>query len=117
MEKLLGIAASDLNVLEVEVTDSDIQEIMSLKNPPLKTLGKDDIYVRKCRLTGTMVNCYHGRFREKDIPFLLEQTRGRSMLIGHKKDEAGIGRFFGGDIGNPECCWWLCGDRPYVGNV
>ncbi|MCP4726305.1 MAG: hypothetical protein GY863_14770 [bacterium] len=81
-----------------EVTDDDIRIINELENPPLIKLEKDDVYVRKCRLTGDGINCHYGKFHTKDLPVLLKKTQGVSCLFGHRKETAGIARFFGGSI-------------------
>ncbi len=81
-----------------DVSNEDLRIINELENPPLVRLCKDDVYVRKCRLTGDGINCHYGRFHTEDLPGLLKKTQGVSCLFGHRKETAGIARFFGGSI-------------------
>ncbi|MDP8227996.1 MAG: hypothetical protein P9M15_00925 [Candidatus Electryoneaceae bacterium] len=75
-------------------TDQLIAQINSL-NPP-KQLTADDVYVRRCRLAGDALDLQYGRFRTEDMPKLLKLVNGAPLLVGHRKDTVGIGRFFGG---------------------
>ena len=72
------------------VTDDDIRIINGLVNPPPVKVTKDNIYVRKCRLTGDGINCHFGRFHTEDLPELLKKTQGVSCLFGHRKETAGL---------------------------
>ena len=51
-----NLSGSVLNELD-EVKDNDIDLIQSLKNPPLKKLTANDIYVRAVRLAGDPSIC------------------------------------------------------------
>ena len=85
-----------------EVKLTDIDQIKSLRNPPLVDLKAGDIYVRAVRLAGDRIDAYGGRFRTEDLTELLKMTAGLPLLIGHKKDTLGIARFFNGSIEDHE---------------
>lgn len=93
-ESLTGSLLPGRNI----ATNNDVEIINSLENAPPIPVKKEDIYVRKCRLTGDGINCYNGRFHTEDLQELLKKTQGVSCLVGHRKDTAGIARFFGGAI-------------------
>jgi len=80
------------------VRGEDLEKIARLPNPPLVNLGADDIYIRHCRLANDQVDSHFGRFREVDMPRLLEIAQGAPVLIGHDRQSLGIARFFGGEI-------------------
>jgi hypothetical protein len=61
-------------------------------------LNADDVFIRKCRLAGNIKDCYGGKFRTDFMPKLLKMTDGIPLLIGHQKDKAPLGRFFGGSV-------------------
>ncbi len=100
---LLGsIGKSNLSKEEV---DTDIAFIN--KNFDLPTeLSADDVYIRECWLTGNAINCYFGRFRDKDLKILLELVNGAPLMDSHKKGgylglgqiELPLGKFFGGSV-------------------
>lgn len=98
MKEILGIVHGEMNREPVAVEEQDATIINSLPNPPLVPVSKDDIYVRRCRLASDAIDCGFGRFRTEYLSRLLELTQGAPMLIGHKKNEIGIARFFGGNI-------------------
>ena len=81
-----------------ETTGDDIEQIKSLKNPPLVDLKPVDVHIRKTRLAGDRVDAYSGRFRTEDLPKLLKMTQGLPLLVGHRKDTLGVARFFNGSI-------------------
>ncbi|MFC1554637.1 hypothetical protein ACFL7D_08390 [candidate division KSB1 bacterium] len=83
---------------DLKTTQEDADLINNLENAPPVPVKPEDVYVRKCRLTGDGVNCHFGRFHTEDLPLLLKKTQGVSCLIGHRKETAGIARFFGGSI-------------------
>jgi hypothetical protein len=83
---------------DTPATTEDITIINGLQNPPLVPVTANDIYVRKCRLVGDSINCHFGRFHTEDLPDLLRKVQGVSCLIGHRKDMAGIARFFDGKV-------------------
>ena len=64
----------------------------------LTLLSVDEVYIRRFRIVGDKLNNQGGRFRTEDLPALLAMTNGAPMLVGHKLDEAPVGRFFGGDV-------------------
>ena len=80
------------------VTIRDVELIHQLQNPPLAPLKKEDIYVRRCRLAGEVIDSHGGCFRKSDLPKLLKLTWGAPTLIGHNRQTVGVGRFFGGSI-------------------
>ncbi|MFC1730543.1 hypothetical protein ACFL6I_09415 [candidate division KSB1 bacterium] len=98
MTRLFDSLSGDIDRKQSLLRDEDIALINNLPNPPPVPVTKDTIYVRKCRLAGDGVNCHFGRFRTEDLKILLEKVQGVSCLIGHRKDTAGIARFFGGGI-------------------
>ena len=79
-------------------TDGDVRLINSLHNPPPAPVSERDIYVRRCRLAGDVVDAYFGRFRKQDLPKLLALVQGAPLLVGHDKRSLGVARFFGGFI-------------------
>lgn len=81
-----------------QVQPEDILQIKSLKNPPLMDLTPGDIYIRRVRLAGDVIDAYGGRFRTNDLPRLLKMTQGLPLLIGHRKDTLGVARFFNGAV-------------------
>ena len=81
-----------------EVDAGDLDLIHRLPNPPLTPLKEEDIYVRRCRLAGEVIDSHGGCFRGEDLPRLLQLTWGAPTLIGHARQTLGIGRFFGGRI-------------------
>ena len=58
----------------------------------------EDIYIRRCFLTGDAINVYGGRFRTDGLQKLLKMTEGAPVLIGHNKGTIPVGKFFGGEI-------------------
>ena len=98
MTGLLDTASGALLSFAGAATDDDIARINALDNPPPVRVTAEDVYIRRCRLTGDGINCHFGRFRTNDLPMLLEKVQGVSCLIGHRKDTAGIARFFSGSI-------------------
>ena len=87
-----------METIQSKVTDDDVEQINSLKNPPLVPITARDIYIRRCRLAGDAVDAGFGRFRSDDLPLLLDLVQGVPALIGHRKDTLGVARFFGGEI-------------------
>jgi len=83
--------------LSQEQIANDVEFINTNLTPP-KKLSPDDVYIRECYLTGNAVNCYYGRFRDKDLGKLLNLTNGVALLIGHNKGDSPIGKFFGGSV-------------------
>ena len=81
-----------------KVSARDLDLIHQLPNPPLIPLKEDDVYVRRCRLAGEVVDSHGGCFRREDLPKLLKLTWGAPTLIGHNRQTIGVGRFFGGRI-------------------
>lgn len=98
MSRFFDSLSGAINNRSIYATDDDIAIINSLLNPPPLPVAAQDIYVRKCRLVGDSVNCHFGRFHTEDLPELLRKTQGVSCLIGHRKETAGIARFFDGFI-------------------
>lgn len=98
MNKLYDEISGVIDPAASFISTSDIELINSLENGPLHPVGIDDIYVRKCRLTGDGINCHFGRFRSGDLEKLLQKVQGVSCLIGHRKETVGVARFFGGKI-------------------
>ena len=88
------------------VRGEDLEKIAGLPNPPLAGLGADDIYVRRCRLANDQVDGRFGRFREVDMPRLLEMVHGAPVLIGAPQS-LGIARFFGGEIEKRGDVTWI----------
>lgn len=80
------------------VTDDDVRQINTLRNPPPVPVSQRDVYVRRCRLAGDAVDAYFGRFRTDDLPRLLALTQGAPLLVGHNKQSLGVARFFGGAV-------------------
>jgi hypothetical protein len=105
MERILGTLTGALRHDMPDPTTMDVQRINALSNPPPVPVQPDDIYVRRCRLASDAVDCQFGRFRTEDLPRLLAMTQGVSTLIGHKKDEVGVARFFGGTVEELESVW------------
>jgi hypothetical protein len=81
-----------------KVSKRDLDLIQRLPNPPLLPLTEDDIYVRRCRLAGEVIDSHGGCFRGEDLTTLLKLTWGAPTLIGHNRQTVGVGRFFGGRI-------------------
>jgi hypothetical protein len=77
---------------------SDIEQINALPNPPLVPLAADDIYIRRCRLSGDMIDGQNGCFRTQDLERLLTLTHGAPALIGHNRSSLAVARFFGGAV-------------------
>jgi len=98
MNRLFDGISGSISRDEAYVQEEDVELINNLPNPPPVPVTPDDIYVRRCRLTGDGINCHFGRFHTEDLEMLLEKAQGVSCLIGHRKDTAGIARFFGGTI-------------------
>jgi len=98
MKKILGYIQGNMKMETIETTDEDAEVINSLLNPPLVSVKKEDIYVRRCRLASDAIDYSYGKFRTEDLPRLLEFAQGVSLLIGHRKDTAGVARFFDGSI-------------------
>ena len=98
MIRIFDSLAGTIDTGTTSVSDDDIAVISNLSNPPPVPVKIKDIYVRKCRLAGDGINCHFGRFHTEDLPDLLNKTQGASCLIGHRKETAGIARFFGGSI-------------------
>jgi|GEM_PF-636125 len=98
MSRFFDSLSGAINNRSIYATDDDIAIINSLPNPPPLPVTAQDIYVRKCRLVGDSVNCHFGRFHTEDLTELLKKTQGVSCLIGHRKETAGIARFFDGSI-------------------
>ena len=98
MKKILGYVQGDMKRESIETADKDVEIVNSLLNPPLIPVKKEDIYVRRCRLTSDAIDYNYGRFRTEDLDRLLELVQGVSLLIGHRKDTAGVARFFNGNI-------------------
>lgn len=80
------------------VREEDLAAIHSLPNPPLVPLKRDDVYIRRCRLTSDQMDVRFGRFRHEDLPRLLELVQGAPVLIGHDRQTLGVARFFGGNV-------------------
>jgi translation initiation factor IF-1 len=98
MKKILGYIQGNMKRETIEVGDKDVSIINSLINPPLVPVKSEDVYVRRCRLASDAIDCNYGRFRTEDLPKILDLVQGVSLLIGHRKDTAGIARFFNGSI-------------------
>ncbi|MFC1724670.1 hypothetical protein ACFL4T_03515 [candidate division KSB1 bacterium] len=98
MEQYSGTVYGSFETGFDKVTDEDIKNINGLENPPLLPVTKERIYIRRCWLAGDAVNVFYGKFRTKDLPRLLGLIRGKSVLVGHRKDTVGIARFFGGSV-------------------
>jgi len=98
MKKILGYIQGNMKMETIETTDEDAEVINSLLNPPLVSVKKENIYVRRCRLASDAIDYSYGKFRTEDLPRLLEFAQGVSLLIGHRKDTAGVARFFDGSI-------------------
>ncbi len=82
-----------------ETINPDLLEVlMAMPNPPPQDLRLSDIFIRRCRLAGDRVDNHRGKFRSDYLPTLLKLTNGAPLMIGHQKDEAPIGRFFGGSV-------------------
>lgn len=92
-----NLSGSVLNEADI-VLDTDLEQIKSLKKPPLIDLTPEDVYIRKVRLAGDKIDAYGGRFRTEDLGKVLKMTDGLPLLIGHKKDTLGIARFFNGSV-------------------
>lgn len=87
------------NLIESVLIDSEIiNKINKLNNPPPTMLNAGDVLIRKCRLAGSLLDSYKGKFRESFLPELLQMVNGIPLLVGHQKNSAPIGRFFGGSI-------------------
>ncbi|KPK95560.1 hypothetical protein AMJ80_04930 [bacterium SM23_31] len=98
MSRFFDSLSGTINNGSIHAADEDIAIINGLPNPPPVPVTAKDIYVRKCRLVGDGINCHFGRFHTEDLPELLRKTQGVSCLIGHRKETAGIARFFDGAI-------------------
>ena len=57
-----------------KVSSRDMEAIRSLPNPPLIPLKEEEIYVRRCRLAGDVIDSHGGCFRSEDLPKLLQMT-------------------------------------------
>jgi len=75
-----------------------VEQINTLKNPPPSGLKASELFVRRCRLAGDMTDGHQGKFRTEDLPKLLSMVHGIPLLVGHQKNQAPIGRFFGGSV-------------------
>jgi len=100
MERFSGNIYGSLDSGFSKVTEEDIKQINGLDNPPPVPVTEENIYIRRCWLTGDAVNVFYGKFRTEDLPEILSMICGKSVLIGHRKDTVGIARFFGGSIEN-----------------
>jgi hypothetical protein len=80
------------------ITPELLDILKKMPNPPPQDLRLSDIFVRRCRLAGDRVDSHRGRFRTEFLPQLLKMANGAPLLIGHQKDQAPIGRFFGGQV-------------------
>ncbi len=98
MNKLFDTLSGIINENPSLVSEEDVDKIHNLPNPPPVKVTAGEIYVRKCRLTGDGINRHFGRFHTEDLQMLLDKVQGVSCLIGHRKDMAGIARFFSGGI-------------------
>ena len=98
MEKYSAVIYGTLDAGFSIVTEEDVKSINTLNNPPPVPVTKENIYVRRCFLCGDAVNVFYGKFRTEDLPQLLRMIRGKSVLIGHRKDTIGVARFFNGTI-------------------
>ncbi len=93
-----AVIQAGLSTGPVKVTQDHIKEIMNLPNPPLREIKPEDVYVRRCFLTGDGLNSYRGRFRTKDLGLLLELTRGAPLMVAHNTGNLPVGRFLSGEI-------------------
>lgn len=89
------------------IRGEDIEAIQRLPNPPLKSLDKEEIFVRRCRLANNQVDSRYGRFRDDDLPRLLEMVQGAPVLVGHDRKSLGVARFFGGSVQEREGVKWV----------
>ena len=87
-----------------ELRATIIDQINDL-NPP-KPLTLDEIYVRECELVGDAMTDHNARFRTEDIEKILRLTNGAPLLIGHQKDTAPFGKFFGGRTAMKDTVKW-----------
>jgi hypothetical protein len=85
-------------MLAATAQTTDLEQILSLTNPPLMPLTAEDIHIRRCRLAGDAVDSQFGCFRNHDLPRLLELTHGAPALVGHNRLSLPVARFFGGSV-------------------
>jgi hypothetical protein len=90
--------SSPLAATREEAALADIEQIRALANPPLIPIEAEDIYMRRCRLAGDVVDSQFGCFRTQDLPRVLELTHGAPALIGHNRQSVAVARFFGGSV-------------------
>lgn len=95
---MIQTLAGPLVAMTTAPSKNDLDEILSLSNPPLVKLALDDIHVRRCRLAGDRVDAHGGCFRTGDLEKLLQLTHGAPALIGHDRRSLAVARFFGGSI-------------------
>ncbi|MDK9700859.1 MAG: hypothetical protein OEM52_11995 [bacterium] len=93
-----ALLAQPENETKQMVSESDIELIHALKNPPLMPLDETTIHVRRCRLAGDAIDAKGGKFRTEDLSRLLELVQGAPTLIGHNRNHIAVARFFGGEI-------------------
>lgn len=81
------------------LTEEDARIINSLpKNPPPVPVKAGEAYVREVRLLGVTVNNQLGSPRPEDMETWLALSIGVPLMVGHKKDEIPMSRFFTGRV-------------------
>jgi len=75
--------------------EADEGDIALIRQQALKKdLTKDDIYVRAMYLCNDLVDYYFTRFDSGDLDAICDMIIGQSVLVGHKKEEAPLARFY-----------------------
>lgn len=59
-----------------------------------KNITANDVYVRAMYLCNDLVDSYFTRFDSPDLDAVCKMIVGQSVLIGHKKEEAPLARFY-----------------------
>jgi len=94
MKSLNATLMTELRTETLAVDEGVVSKIKSLTHAPLRDFGPDDIYARRCWLTGDKLNSRFGQFRTKDLPHLSALTVDAPVLVGHDMSMVPIGRFF-----------------------
>lgn len=94
MKSLNATLMTSLKTESLQIDDQVMLKIKGLTHAPLREFGPDDIYARRCWLTGDKLNSRFGQFRTKDLPNLSALTIDAPVLVGHDMSMMPIGRFF-----------------------
>lgn len=94
MKSLNATLMTSLKTESLQIDDQVVSKIKGLTHAPLREFGPDDIYARRCWLTGDKLNSRFGQFRTNDLPMLSALCVDAPVLVGHDMSMMPIGRFF-----------------------